>query len=96
MKKNRSCNLALLLFVFLFAQESFAQTTLEGHSDPGNSMVFSSTGNIYASESLGGDHWMWHLPDGAIMRLGKRAIGRWDRALGRPMGELFATAQMLA
>ena len=48
MKKNRSFSLAFLLFVFPFAQESFAQTTLEGQSDSGGSIDGDDSGEISA------------------------------------------------
>ena len=96
MKKNRSFDLAFLLVTVLFVQESFAQTILEGHSDPGNSKVFSSTGNILSTGSLDGDYRTWRLPEGAIMRLGKGAIGRGDRALGySPDGTRLAVASTI-
>ena len=49
MKKNRLFNLALLLVTVPFVQESFAQTTQERHSDSGNSMVSSSTVDIFSA-----------------------------------------------
>ena len=96
MKKNRLFNLALLLVTVPFAQESFAQTTLEGHSDSGNSMVFSSTGNIFSTGLLDGDYRTWHLPDGALARLGKGSIGEGDRAVAwSPDGTRLAVASSI-
>ena len=93
MKKNRLFNLALMSVAVLFVQESLAQTTQERHSDSGNSMAFSSTGDIFSTGLLDGDYRTWHLPDGAIMRLGKGAIGRGDRALAySPDGAQLAVA----
>ena len=49
MKKNRLFNLALLLVTVPFVQESFAQTTLEGHRGEVTSVAFSPNGKLLAS-----------------------------------------------
>ena len=49
MTTNRLFSLTFLLFVVLFAQESFAQTTLEGHEGEVTSVAFSPDGTILAS-----------------------------------------------
>ena len=96
MKKNRLFNLALMSVAVLFVQESLAQTTQERHSDSGNSMAFSSTGDIFSTGLLDGDYRTRHLPDGALARLGKGSIGEGDRAVAwSPDGTRLAVASSI-
>ena len=60
MKKSRLFNLTLLLVAVLFAQDSLAQTTLEGHEWGVTSVAFSPDGKILA---VGSDYGMVKLWD---------------------------------
>ena len=60
-------NLIFLLFMVLFAQESFAQTSLDGHRDWVNSVVFSSDGKLLASGPRSDEVKLWDVENGELI-----------------------------
>ena len=57
-------------------------------------MIFNAVGvGTLAIPIMEGDYQSWHLPDGAIVRLGKGSIGRSDRVVAfSPDGQWFVVA----